>query len=127
MAGSSESMKAVIAIIIIIVAGIFLYWYYGSQRGEAHQKELQVLTIDVETAKAVRVTMEPGDKYPLKNPDTRKRTLWKAFASVEGKFIFPGPAYETIPESSFTQGSFSGATIKKHGDWPVKIPEGLQP
>ena len=127
MAGSNERMKGIIAIIIIIVAGVFLYWYNSSQGGDARPRDMQVLTIDVETGKAVHVTKKPDDKYPLKNPETGKRTLWMAFASVEGKFIFPGPAYETIPESDFTQGHFGGATIKLHADWPVKMPPDFQP
>ena len=126
MAIGGGNLKSVVAIVLIMIASGSLYWVYGPQ-GTIPLRDRTVLTIDIEDHKVYEVVMKKGDKYPLKNPDTGKHTLWKAFASVEGKFIFPGPAYEIIPESNFTQGRFGGATINKHKDWSVKIPEDLQP
>jgi len=127
MASSGGGAKGLVSIIVIIAAAAFLYWYYGSGPAPGGYQDRQVLTIDAITGKSYEVTMKVGDEYPLKNPDTGKRTLWMAYASYEHEFIYPGPVDEPVMACPITGGRTGGATVAKHKNWPVRIPEGFQP
>ena len=127
MANGGGGAKGIVAVIIIIAAAIFLYWYNSSGPAPGGYQDRQVLVIDVKTGKSLEVTMKKDDKYPLKNPETGRRTLWQAYASHDHKFIYPGPSDRPVMVCPITGGSTGGASVAEHKDWPVRIPEGFQP
>ena len=128
MATDGGSVKAVVAVVIIVFAVGFLYWYYGTGYDPSKPRDRTVLAIDIEDHKVYKAVWPKGGDFPLKNPKTGRLTLWQAYANHEDKFLFPVPPKTRITSCPITgKMKVGSADLDKHKDWPVKIPEGLQP
>ena len=89
--GDNSAVKGIVAIVLIIVAAVILYLYFGNSSNPHVARDREVLGIDSVTGKAYVVTQKADERWPLTNPDTKQKTLWKAYYCPNEKIIFPIP------------------------------------
>jgi hypothetical protein len=83
-------------------------------------KDAEVYTVDSVTHKIVPVTMKKGETYPLMNPETKEKTLWKAYYCNNCKIVFgekPGTKATKCPNCGSTD--ITPDTVKDHLDATV--------
>ena len=88
-AKTSEATKGVIALVVIVVCVVAIVVYQRTRTNQG-ARPIKIVTIDVETGKAVDVVKRPGVGYPLENPETGKKTLYMAYVCKDEKILFPG-------------------------------------
>jgi hypothetical protein len=129
--GLSRPGKALLSVVVILIAAFlisnFYYkWvdlkFFGGRENPALARDREVLAIDSLSGKVYVVEKKKGKNWPLKNPDTNKRTLWSAWICHDENILFPGKP-RTLIESCPICGSPSvgGARVEQK-DLQVKIP-----
>lgn len=83
-------------------------------------EDIEVYTVDSVSHKIVKVTMKKGETFPLTNPETGEKTLWKAYYCNDCKTVFgekPGTKATNCPKCGSTD--FTPDRVKDHLDAPV--------
>ena len=123
---------AVIAIIVILGAAFLLLnmkfrWvdlkFFGGRDNPALPRDLNVLTIDIETGEVYYVVLKVGDSFPLENPKTKRRTLWEANVCYDEKIIFPGKPGTMVASCPHCHSQRVGGATKEYEHYEVRMPE----
>jgi len=122
--GNKDTTKAIVAIIVIILAVGFLIRYNQKRsQNPAIARDREVITIDCETGELCKVTQKAEELFPLKNPKTKRMTLWKAYICHDEQLLFPKPPEVQVRNCPFCNSNNVGAAQTKHEKLPTKMPE----
>jgi len=123
-AGSKDLTKAIVAIIAIVLAVGFLIRYnHKKSQNPALARDREVLTIDIENGEIHTVTQKAEERFPLKNPNTKRKTLWKAYICHDEQILFPIPPGQEVRACPNCKSSNVGAARIEHKELRVWMPE----
>ena len=114
--------KGIIALAIIVVALVFLWWWFKSGDNHAIARNLKVITIDINSGKVYAAILKVNQNYPLENPDTGNVTLWEAYVCSEEKILFPIQPKTMVTSCPECGNPKVGTATEDHKDYPVHIP-----
>jgi hypothetical protein len=117
-------LKGLISIIVIIAAVAFLFWYFKGGDDPAKPRDLKVLAIDVETAKAVPAVKKIGETFPLKNSNGNP-VLWEAFKCPDCQVIYPATPKQMFTPCPVCGNTKVGSAKIEDENLPVKMPAKL--
>ena len=129
--GLSRPAKALLSVVVILIAAFlisnFYYkWvdlkFFGGRENPALARDREVLAIDSITAEVYVVEKKKDKNWPLRNPDTKKRTLWSAWICHDENILFPGKPRTLIDSCPLCGSPNVGGARVGQKDLTVKVP-----
>ena len=129
--GLSRPAKALLSVVVIVVAGFlisnfYFKWvdlkFFGGRENPALARDREVLAIDSITSEVYIVEKKKDKNWPLRNPDTKKRTLWSAWICHDKNILFPGKPRTLIESCPICDSPSVGGARVEQKDLPVRIP-----
>ena len=124
MAANPQATKAVVSIIVIVLAVGFIFWWRQKQKAGRHGegRDREVLAIEVlpdGTGKAVKV-IKPQDKpWPLEG------RRYKAYSCLEEgcESLFPATPGQMAQTCPICKRQNTGAAEMGKKNWSVRVPD----
>ena len=119
-------IKGIVSLIIIIIAFVFLFWYFKGGDDPALARDIKVLAIDVETGQKVETVLKAKESFPLKDSKTG-HSLWAAYACQNEHILFPATPKTMVSACPHCRdGNVGSVSIgSEEAKWDVKMPNPL--